>query len=151
PTCWRVMPSREAERRQPAFVRGAWEREPSPKRMPNTINFRFVACFAGADKGESSDRNSRSVHLRRKVMPTSGVASAAPSAAPAQPALDARLPRSIWRSPLVPAALALTAGILMDRRLSLPVPVSLIAAVFCLMAWFCTRRSPHHGLPLIYL
>jgi hypothetical protein len=65
--------------------------------------------------------------------------------------LDARLPRSIWRSPLVPAALALTFGILLDRQLSPPLSVSLIAAAFCQAAWFCTRGSPHHGLPLVYL
>ncbi|MHB1422961.1 MAG: DNA internalization-related competence protein ComEC/Rec2 [Gemmataceae bacterium] len=70
---------------------------------------------------------------------------------PASPALDALLPRSVWRSPLVPAALALTAGILLDRRLSLPLPVSLGAAAVCLAAWFCARGSPHHGLPLVYL
>ncbi|HTU18232.1 MAG TPA: DNA internalization-related competence protein ComEC/Rec2 [Gemmataceae bacterium] len=65
--------------------------------------------------------------------------------------MDSLLPRSIWRSPLVPAALALTAGILLDRHLSLPLPVSLIAAAVCLAAWFCARASAHHGLPLVYL
>jgi competence protein ComEC len=84
-------------------------------------------------------------------MSTAPAASASPSAAPARPALDSLLPRSIWRSPLVPAALALTAGILLDRQLSLPVPASLTAAVVCLAAWFCARASPHHGLPLVYL
>jgi competence protein ComEC len=72
-------------------------------------------------------------------------------AASAQPVLDARLPRSIWRSPLVPAALALSGGILLDRQLSLPLPVSLIAAAVCLAAWFCARASLHSGLPLVYL
>lgn len=84
-------------------------------------------------------------------MSTAPAASAAPSAASAPPTLDSRLPRSIWRSPLVPAALALTAGILLDRQLSLPLPVSLIAAAGCLVAWFCARASSHHGLPLVYL
>src|SRR5579875_2930341 len=73
------------------------------------------------------------------------------SAIPAQPRLDARLPRSIWRAPLVPAALALSAGILLDRQFSLPLPGSLIAAAVCLAAWFCARTSSHPGLPLIYL
>jgi competence protein ComEC len=83
-------------------------------------------------------------------MSTAPAASGVPSAAP-RPALDALLPRSIWRSPLVPAALALTAGILLDRYLSLPMPVSLIAAAVCLVAWFCARASSHRGLPLVYL
>jgi hypothetical protein len=74
-----------------------------------------------------------------------------PFVTPAQPVLDARLPRSIWRSPLVPAALVLSGGILLDRQLSLPLPGSLIAAAVCLAAWFCARASPHPGLPLIYL
>jgi len=73
------------------------------------------------------------------------------SAAPTQSRLDALLPRSIWRAPLVPAALALSAGILLDRQLSLPLPGSLIAAAVCLAAWFCARTSSHPGLPLIYL
>jgi competence protein ComEC len=77
--------------------------------------------------------------------------SANPCTASAQYVLDARLPRSIWRSPLVPAALVLSSGTLLDRQLSLPLPVSLITAVACLAAWFCTRVSPHRGLPLVYL
>ncbi|HEY7330915.1 MAG TPA: DNA internalization-related competence protein ComEC/Rec2 [Gemmataceae bacterium] len=65
--------------------------------------------------------------------------------------LDARLPRSIWHSPLMSAALALSCGILLDRHLSLPLPGSLIALAVCLVAWFCVRTTPHHGLPLVYL
>lgn len=61
------------------------------------------------------------------------------------------LPGSVWRAPLVPAALAVTAGILLDRHASLPMPVSLIAAGACLVAWFGTRSSPQRGLPLVYL
>ncbi len=79
------------------------------------------------------------------------VASVNRSATPAQPGLDARLPRSIWRAPLVPAALVLSAGILLDRQLSLPLLGSLIGAAVCLAAWFCARTSSHSGLPLIYL
>ena len=54
-------------------------------------------------------------------------------------------------APLAPAALAVTAGTLLDRHASLPMPVSLIAAAACLLAWFCMRGSPHRGLPLVYL
>src|SRR5579884_1126581 len=84
-------------------------------------------------------------------MSLSPAASANTSAVPTQSVLDARLPRSIWRSPLVPAALALSGGILLDRQLSLPLPVSLLAAATCLAAWFCARASSHEGLPLVYL
>jgi len=65
--------------------------------------------------------------------------------------LDSLLPRSIWHAPLVPAALAVTTGILLDRHTSLPISLSLIVSVLALVAWFCTRASPHWGLPLVYL
>jgi len=51
----------------------------------------------------------------------------------------------------MPAALAVSAGILLDRHAALPMPVSLIAAGACLLAWFGTRGRPHPGLPLVYL
>lgn len=76
--------------------------------------------------------------------PTSGTSSG-------PPALDSLLPASVWRAPLVPAALAVTAGIVLDRHLSLPLPVSLIAAALSLLAWMCTRSSQTPGLPLVYL
>lgn len=84
-------------------------------------------------------------------MPSDPVASVNRSDASMQQILDSRLPRSVWRSPLVSAALALTAGVLLDRQLSLPLAVSLTVAVVCVAAWFCARTSPHHGLPLVYL
>lgn len=84
-------------------------------------------------------------------MSTDSAASTAPVTATARPALDARLPSSVWCSPLVPAALVLTAGILLDRHFSLPLAVSSIAAAICLVAWFCARASHHPGLPLVYL
>lgn len=84
-------------------------------------------------------------------MSTAPSTSGVPAAAPSSSILDSRLPRSIWRSPLVPAALALTAGILLDRRFSLPMPVSFSAAAVCLIAWFCVRDSVQAGLPLVYL
>ncbi len=51
----------------------------------------------------------------------------------------------------MPAALAVTTGIVLDRYAALPMPASLLAAAACLVAWFCTRGSPHRGLPLVYL
>ena len=72
--------------------------------------------------------------------------STAPMNSGIRPASD-----SFWRSPLVPAALALTAGIVLERYVGIPMPVSLLATAACLVAWFRTRGSPHSGLPLLYL
>ena len=58
---------------------------------------------------------------------------------------------SAWRAPLVPAALAFTAGVLLDRLGSVPLTGSLVAG-FTLLAAFaaaCAGRLP--GLPLVYL
>jgi competence protein ComEC len=65
------------------------------------------------------------------------------------PDADALLPQSIWRAPLVPAALAVTAGIVLDRFASPPLLVTLIAAAACLAAWLCAGGRT--GLPLVYL
>jgi competence protein ComEC len=58
---------------------------------------------------------------------------------------------NVWRAPLVPVALAATAGIVLDRYMSIPLPVSLVATVACLAAWAATRIGRPSGLPLIYL
>ncbi|MFL5243474.1 MAG: DNA internalization-related competence protein ComEC/Rec2 [Gemmataceae bacterium] len=41
----------------------------------------------------------------------------------------------MWRSPLVPIALASSAGVVFDRYLGIPLGFSLLAAVICLVAW----------------
>jgi competence protein ComEC len=46
-----------------------------------------------------------------------------------------------WRSPLVPVALAATAGIVADRWASLPLLPSLLAAVAGIVSWALTPRS----------
>ncbi len=58
---------------------------------------------------------------------------------------------SVWRAPLVPAALAFSAGILLDRWLFLPLTGSLFAAVVMLAAWGATGLGRSSGLPLVYL
>ena len=58
---------------------------------------------------------------------------------------------SIWRSPLVPVALAATAGVLADRSFSIPLAVSWLTAAAGLLAWFVTRSGSAAGLPLVYL
>ena len=49
---------------------------------------------------------------------------------------------SIWRAPLVPAALAVTAGIVVDRYAAVPVTVSLLVAAVALAALVCVRAGP---------
>jgi competence protein ComEC len=57
----------------------------------------------------------------------------------------------VWHAPLVPVALAATAGIVLDRYLSLPLPVSLLTAFLGLVAWTTVRLERPRGLPLVYL
>src|SRR6266851_4245315 len=61
------------------------------------------------------------------------------------------LPANDWHAPLVPAALAATAGIVLDRALGLPLPLTLVSAVVGLVAWFILRRNPRTALPLLCL
>src|SRR6266404_1815516 len=62
-----------------------------------------------------------------------------------------QVPESIWRAPLVPAALAVTAGIVLDRYSSIPWPASLVALLAALSAWLATRGGREPALSLIYL
>jgi competence protein ComEC len=66
--------------------------------------------------------------------------------APRQPALE-----SVWHAPLVPAALAITAGIVADRYVAVPLVVSLVAALVCLAAWLAALPGKGRGLALVYL
>src|SRR5437588_10686021 len=68
-----------------------------------------------------------------------------------RPFLRAPLADSVWRAPLVPAALAFTAGILLDRFCSLPLIGSLFAAVIMLAAWTAALPGRSLGLPLVYM
>jgi competence protein ComEC len=56
-----------------------------------------------------------------------------------------------WRAPLVPAALAVTAGIVLDRYTSIPLIVSLGLAGASLVAWGMARLGANFGLALTYL
>jgi competence protein ComEC len=71
------------------------------------------------------------------------MASAPPSSPP--------VPESIWRAPLVPAALVVTAGIVLDRYASVPLAVSLLVAAVALVAGMVSRAGRWAGLPLVYL
>ncbi len=75
----------------------------------------------------------------------------APAAPPPTSTSSARRPDTdVWRAPLVPVALAATAGIVLDRYLSVPWAASLVALVVALFGWFLLRRRTG-GLRLIYL
>src|SRR5438876_7364427 len=70
---------------------------------------------------------------------------------PSQSGLFPRLADCIWRAPLVPVALCLTLGILLDRRFSIPLYFSYGAALACVLAWMINLRSAAPGVPLLYL
>lgn len=71
----------------------------------------------------------------------------APGILPDQP----RFAENVWRAPLVPAALAVTAGVLLDRFRTVPLSLSLLTILLALAAWFVTRGGIRPGLPLAYL
>src|SRR5262249_38746107 len=58
---------------------------------------------------------------------------------------------SVWQAPLVPAALVITAGIVADRYIGIPMAVSLLAAVAGLIGWAVVSLGRSSGLALIYL
>ena len=59
--------------------------------------------------------------------------------------------QSIWQAPLVPAALALTAGIVIDRYASVPLLFSISIILAALVAWAVTRLGRPSNLGLMYL
>ena len=57
----------------------------------------------------------------------------------------------VWRSPLVPVALAATAGIILDRYLDIPIAISLIGALAALACFVLHGAGPRRMLGLVYL
>ncbi|MBM4068319.1 MAG: ComEC/Rec2 family competence protein [Planctomycetes bacterium] len=57
----------------------------------------------------------------------------------------------VWSAPLIPAALALTFGIVLDRYLVIPIAGSLITAAILLVAWMIASFGRETFLALIYL
>jgi competence protein ComEC len=55
----------------------------------------------------------------------------------------------IWRAPLIPLALAVTAGIVADRYLAINSLLALIVAVLGLAGWTAARSRPQPWLPLL--
>jgi competence protein ComEC len=58
---------------------------------------------------------------------------------------------SIWPAPMVPVALAATAGIVLDRYVSVPLPLALVAVLISVLAWMVSRLGKQSGLGLVYL
>ncbi len=58
---------------------------------------------------------------------------------------------SLWHAPLVPVALAFTAGILLDRFMAVTLAGSLFVAVVMLTAWAVNGFGGKPGLSLVYL
>jgi competence protein ComEC len=56
-----------------------------------------------------------------------------------------------WQAPLVPVAVAATAGIVADRCAEIPLPLSLAVVVAGLAAWAAVGTGPKAGLALLYL
>lgn len=57
----------------------------------------------------------------------------------------------MWRAPLVPVALAGTAGIVLDRYLGIPLGFSLLAVVVSLIAWMLANLSKSKSYSPLYL
>jgi len=80
------------------------------------------------------------------------MATAVSSLPPRDQALFAATPEPIWRGPLVPVALAATAGIVVDRGLGLPLPWTLLGAMAAIagslgLTW---RNRPLPALVLLW-
>jgi competence protein ComEC len=58
---------------------------------------------------------------------------------------------SVWRAPLIPVALAFTAGIVIDRYWSIPLLFSLGAVPLCLAAWVFASLGRNKAAALPYL
>lgn len=57
----------------------------------------------------------------------------------------------IWRVPLVPIALALTLGVLLDRHFAIPLYFSFVVCVASAFAWWANTRGGKPTLALVYL
>ncbi len=85
--------------------------------------------------------------MATNLLPPATSTPAVRGAAPGRPAPRA----SIWHAPLVPLALALTAGIVLDRHAPVPFWVSLLALGVFLIAAAATIAARQTGLALVYL
>src|SRR5947209_8101464 len=74
------------------------------------------------------------------------------SAAPPVADRRAGIATDLWHAPLVPVALAVTAGVALDRLLGVPLQISAFAFLGGLAGWMvAARRSFDRGLPWLWL
>ena len=57
----------------------------------------------------------------------------------------------VWSAPLVPIALAATAGVVLDRHFVVPLAVSFGVSLLCLLAWLILSNTSQRNLAVIYL
>ncbi len=69
----------------------------------------------------------------------------------ARQSLPDRFHTTVWQAPLVPAALAVTAGAIADRYVAIPLVFSTVLLTVSLAAWLFARWSSRGGLSLVYL
>src|SRR5262245_31462354 len=67
----------------------------------------------------------------------------------AMPTAPPQLP--VWSAPLVPIALAATAGIVLDRYCLVPLAVSFGITVACILAWLIFSNTSRRTLAVVYL
>lgn len=58
---------------------------------------------------------------------------------------------SVWRAPLVPAALAYTAGVVLDRYTAVPFAAGLLLTLGGMLGWFVAQLRGRTRLPLAFL
>jgi competence protein ComEC len=80
-----------------------------------------------------------------------GLTDLARQTTPVSPGDEGATSAHVWHAPLVPLALAATAGIVLDRYTGLPLSVSLLAALGGLLTWATLRLDQTRGLPLVFL
>src|SRR5260370_14816430 len=75
------------------------------------------------------------------------------ASATTRPLFAERLPRQlpVWSAPLVPVALAMTAGIVTDRFWAVLLPASLGVALLFVLAWLIFANTARQWLASFYL
>src|SRR5436305_432583 len=107
-----------------------------------------MTSYVGIRAAWSSGRAPSVAHWPRRTIPGMALASAV-SEVPARDRPDFAH-ASIWHAPLVPVALAVTAGIIADRAVGVPASAAVVLLAIGLIGWAAgARRSTSAGLPFL--
>lgn len=109
-------------------------------RRPRLLRLRIFLAF---DPAASDNRVSALLRSDLTPMATTPCSDNAPEP---KPAIE-----SVWRAPLLPVAVLVTTGMVLDRRAAVPLGVSLTVTAAALFAWAVARLGKRTGLPLAYL